>query len=828
MNAPKRKLLSVAIAIALSAGTAKAELARMGPISNDPTIGGVPTWFQDRTGLTIDFCSLLNQSELDGGWCVLIPPGLSFPEHFPDKYFDEHFYYAADNGLKDANTGTRARLVIALEAAFANGAVVPGDQMVFGRHRVFITNLPFDGDYRVITPYKDTLYTGMKAGDRIFETEDIGTACIGTFECALGATIGPWLLPSPVAGGPELPPIPDLQAGSDPFYDALVATGAPTPYPGTGRKYLADPARIGPITGSPMPPFFPFNDAAQPAKNPNTFRVEGPNGWSLDGENNFTISGRVMTGAIPGQLSVDRASYTMDATGALQHVDVFAKAAETQPARLPATAVPPKTIPILSFFDVPCAGAIGVDPVTLLPIINPPPYLPPAVPEIPMVGNGSDYWAQSQTTVLPSHVCVKDATARNALGQIAPAYFLKAVRDDVTVTAANFAIDGTLSLNAVSSDQTAKLTATAIGPNGVGLPLDAAGNASVLNLLAPPSKVQVVSTGGGSAIVPVLTSTTAGGVSHPGPVAVADSVTILEDSGATTLDPLANDSNAAGGTITITQAPALGTASISAGKIIYTPKLNANGVDAIGYTVTVGTVVSNQAAITINITPVNDAPVAVNDSIDAVAARQVSFSLIAKATDPDGNADVKNALIVPASWPASLGPLPIPLNGVISFTPLANNAAFSTTFSYQVVDAGGLSSANTATGTVNVKPSEAISFSKAIFVGAGKVGGAASTRWTVTGADTVKAGQTLTVAYNSGITNTGINCAPPNPTVASCIIGTAVVDSAGNYSLDKVGTPGGLLDPNDKVTWPTKPGTVRVFSSSPVLGGSNSTGISFK
>ena len=74
--------------------------------------------------------------------------------------------------------GFRARLVIAVEASFANGPVVDCDQMTFGRHRVFIPTLPFVGDYRVITPFSDFSYIDQKAGGRIFETSDVGTACI--------------------------------------------------------------------------------------------------------------------------------------------------------------------------------------------------------------------------------------------------------------------------------------------------------------------------------------------------------------------------------------------------------------------------------------------------------------------------------------------------------------------------------------------------------------------------------------------------------------------------------------------------------------------------
>src|SRR6185369_8802462 len=169
MKLPQRKLISAAIALAFAAGSAHAVLERMGPVNNAPTVGGFPAWFQDKTGITVEFCDLKSQAELDGGWCVLIPPGLSFPETFPTNFFDEHFYYISDNGLNDPNVGGgfRARLVMAIESAFANGAPAAGDQIVFGRHRIFLPTLPFDGDYRVITPYTDITYFDQAAGDRI-------------------------------------------------------------------------------------------------------------------------------------------------------------------------------------------------------------------------------------------------------------------------------------------------------------------------------------------------------------------------------------------------------------------------------------------------------------------------------------------------------------------------------------------------------------------------------------------------------------------------------------------------------------------------------------
>ena len=61
-----------------------------------PRVGGFPAWFQDKTGLTMEFCDLLSQAELNGGWCTLIPPTPSAaPESFPNNFFIEHFYHDA-------------------------------------------------------------------------------------------------------------------------------------------------------------------------------------------------------------------------------------------------------------------------------------------------------------------------------------------------------------------------------------------------------------------------------------------------------------------------------------------------------------------------------------------------------------------------------------------------------------------------------------------------------------------------------------------------------------------------------------------------------------
>ncbi|GAB3764736.1 hypothetical protein GCM10028796_20390 [Ramlibacter monticola] len=872
---PKRNVIAAAAALAIIAATpAHAALQRMGPIDKSPTVGGFPAWFQDSTGITMDFCDPTNQAELNGGWCVLIPPGPVVPESFPTNFFNEHFYYRADNGLKDPSNGFKARLIIALEAAFANNDVIDGDQMTFGRVRVFMPGLPFDGDYRVITPYSDTTYLGKKAGDRIFETTDIGIACVNTFACTLETVIGPYLLPSAVAGGGEVPPMPDLKTappGTDPFYDQAVALGATTADPGTGKKYVADPARVGPVTGSPLPPFTAFNiDGTSTLRNHNTFRVEvrvpTPNHdgmvfYTLDGETNFTVAGRLVTGAIPGEVVDMRGTYEANALGNVTELDAYASALPGVNARVPAQAIVPPVTPILQFYDVPCGGAIGTDPLTGLPIVNPPPYTAPAgAIAHGMSSSDTDYWGQSQPGGLPpSHLCIVDTTARNAAGQVVPVYHLQKVTDDVQVTLAGYngPGNGTLTVNATSSDPTAVLTLAGYGPApaatpgtsvgrgaGTGLQL-VAGAATVSALLAPPSKVQVVSNKGGGDLRttdPALGTAVLVGV----PVAADDTVTMFEDCSATAatscatplqFDLLANDSvlfngvntnlralvtsGAAIVTVTAT-APRIGTATVTAdGRVTYTPNPNANGLDQILYTVTVDGRVSNQAALAINVTPVNDLPVAGNTTVGAVVAKTNIANLIASSTDPDGNTDVRDAVIV--TWPAQLGPQPLPANGVVNYTPTSTG---NFTVTYRAKDAAGALSANLGTGTLTVIAAETIAYTKQQFTA--PAGGAANARWTVSGTDTVREGQTLTIAYANGtIRSTGQVC---NGTAAvpACVVGTAVVDGTGAWLFDRVFAPGGATDPKDATFWSTGPTNIRTFSSNPVLGGAQTIGIVFK
>jgi hypothetical protein len=63
--------MAFSVALAFGAGSAWAAPARVGPIDRT---NGYPQWYQDKTGLTLDFCQNQTQAELTGGWRVLLPP----------------------------------------------------------------------------------------------------------------------------------------------------------------------------------------------------------------------------------------------------------------------------------------------------------------------------------------------------------------------------------------------------------------------------------------------------------------------------------------------------------------------------------------------------------------------------------------------------------------------------------------------------------------------------------------------------------------------------------------------------------------------------------
>ncbi|MFA6290804.1 MAG: fibronectin type III domain-containing protein [Victivallales bacterium] len=457
------KVLLGMLFVLVIALTAQARLERVGPVGAN----GYPAWYQDTTGLILEFGTPLNQAELDGGWCLILPadvPNGTAPETFPANFAEEHFYWAGDASIDFVVPGgvaSSAILVLGLEGAFGLGPVAAGDQVTFGRVRVRINDLPYDGTYKVYTPFKDFTFENQVAGDRLFFTEDIGLA--SPFDGALLSSLGPFLLPSLTPGGPELAPI-----------------AGPVP----GKLYIADPGRIGPVTGSPLPPFSSISGP----RNHNIFRIEGPNGFVIE-TTDFALVGRLYNGPVTGNVIIDRASYTRTVNDL--KVDVFATGFPATQSRLPGSPIPPAMPPVLNFFNAPptvdpATGALGA-PVGQTPI--------------PMLSSGISYWGQSQPAFIPLGVTVEDSS-----GPV-PVYYGANVTDDVLITLANYDPTGTiLTVNALSSDSVLLPT---LNLSGFGDLLN--GTITVPTLNAPPAFVNVLSSAGGLTRMAVSTGVGIGG-----------------------------------------------------------------------------------------------------------------------------------------------------------------------------------------------------------------------------------------------------------------------------------------------------------------------------
>ena len=182
------------------------------------------------------------------------------------------------------------------------------------------------------------------------------------------------------------------------------------------------------------------------------------------------------------------------------------------------------------------------------------------------------------------------------------------------------------------------------------------------------------------------------------PVALNDVASTLEET-AVSIHVLDNDSDTADGdTVTVTSVGAAGngTAVLNPdGTITYTPALNFAGSDSFSYSVGDGHGGSATATVLVNVTPVNDDPVATDDAVSTDEDTAVLLDVLANDSDVDSN-----ALQVTGSSSPAHGTLTINPDGTIRYIP-ALNFAGSDSFSYSVSDGDGGTATATVTLTVN-------------------------------------------------------------------------------------------------------------------------------
>lgn len=181
-----------------------------------------------------------------------------------------------------------------------------------------------------------------------------------------------------------------------------------------------------------------------------------------------------------------------------------------------------------------------------------------------------------------------------------------------------------------------------------------------------------------------------------GPPTATDDTAMLDEDGTVVISVLANDSVSDAGqslTVSAVSDPAKGSATINPnGTITYTPDANANGQDSFTYTVIDATGDIDIATVSVTITPVNDAPDAVNDT--ARAPRNGAVTITVRANDVDADGDT---ITVTEVGPAGKGSAVVNGNSTITYTPNAGYVGLDS-FTYTVSDGKG----GTDTATVNI------------------------------------------------------------------------------------------------------------------------------
>ncbi len=190
------------------------------------------------------------------------------------------------------------------------------------------------------------------------------------------------------------------------------------------------------------------------------------------------------------------------------------------------------------------------------------------------------------------------------------------------------------------------------------------------------------------------------------PVANNDAATTNEDT-AVTVDVVANDTDVDGNldptSVSIVAGPSNGAITSinpATGEVTYQPNLNFNGSDSFTYQVCDTGGLCDTATVTVTVTPVNDAPVANDDTATTAEDNAVTVNVLANDTDIEGNINPASVTVVAGPSNGAITSIN-PATGEITYQPNLNFNG-SDSFTYQVCDTGGL--CDTATVTVTVTP----------------------------------------------------------------------------------------------------------------------------
>lgn len=297
-NWPRLALNALGLTLSLS-GSAFAQLAAVDPGPYTFATGKFPMWYQDNNQLSMELCqsraasSRVPAATPPAYMCTLLPaPGIfddTLPMVFPDNWPDEAFWFLAETTIPNNAAGYGMDAYVAgIEAAFAGGNPLDGDQISFARIRMRI-NVPVAGTYTITHPYGVETVNVTTPGRRAINiTRDIGVGVAGNFSGALNGAIGPF-----------------LRSVNGPYTEVNPDTGAI-------ETFVGDPNLTEQVTGSP--------------NNTNFVRIQGPAGTIQS--NLFTLAGKVLDNRAQTHVDLSRATYRRIAsgTGTSTRVEIFGKA----------------------------------------------------------------------------------------------------------------------------------------------------------------------------------------------------------------------------------------------------------------------------------------------------------------------------------------------------------------------------------------------------------------------------------------------------------------------------------------------------------------------
>jgi hypothetical protein len=316
------------------------------------------------------------------------------------------------------------------------------------------------------------------------------------------------------------------------------------------------------------------------------------------------------------------------------------------------------------------------------------------------------------------------------------------------------------------------------------------------------------------------------------PVAVTDTLTVAEDATATAVAVLANDTDVEGDATTITGTTdgAKGVVVITGGGagLTYKPNLNANGSDTFTYTISDGNGGVGTGTVDVTITPVNDPPVALNDTAFTVQQGSGASPLAVMSNDSDLDGDT---LLITARTNGAHGVVTITGGGTgLTYDPTGLYVG-TDVFSYTVSDGhGGTRSASVLLSVVKDTQKPAATAPVQVFYNgtSGSTTGNARISWG--GTDTGGTGigtYKLQVSVNGGAYSTITSATTATSTTRTLTVNStyrfrvSATDKGGNVGSYAYGPTFKIVRFQNTSTSVHYAGSWHTSSNSSALGGSH-------